>query len=128
MTRAELSPAEAAALQAYVHALHARYGARLHDVVLFGSRARGEVHPNSDVDVLVILERPSAQELSEVRGLAFDIWLAYGVLLSIRAMSLAGWQALAAQQSLFYRHVLRDGISLLLLQPSHEGGSPQISP
>ncbi|MGC8880588.1 MAG: nucleotidyltransferase family protein [Anaerolineae bacterium] len=117
MTRAELSPAEAAALQAYVHALHARYGARLHDVVLFGSRARGEVHPNSDVDVLVILERPSAQELSEVRGLAFDIWLAYGVLLSIRAMSRAGWQALAAQQSLFYRHVLRDGISLLSLQP-----------
>jgi predicted nucleotidyltransferase len=118
MTRAELSSAEAAALQAYVHALHARYGARLRDVVLFGSRARGDVHPDSDVDVLVILESPSAQELSEVRGLAFDIWLAYGVLLSIRAMSLAGWQALAARQSLFYRHILRDGISLLPVHPS----------
>ncbi|MCS7261016.1 MAG: nucleotidyltransferase domain-containing protein [Anaerolineae bacterium] len=123
MTRPELSSAEAAALRMYVEALHARYGARLRDVMLFGSRARGDVHPDSDIDVLVILERPSAQELSEVRGLAFDVWLAHGVLLSIRAMSLAGWQALAARQSLFYRHILRDGISLLETHPSSEQSS-----
>jgi len=35
------------------------------------------------------------------------------VFLSIRAMSRQRWQALAAMQSLFYRYLLRDGISLL---------------
>jgi len=113
MTRPELSPAEAAALQAYVQALQERCGARLHDVILFGSKARGRAHPDSDIDVLVILEHPSAADLSDARGLAFDIWLTHGVLLSIRAMSCAGWQAMAARRSLFYRHVLREGISLL---------------
>ena len=92
-----------------MQALQERCGARLQDVILFGSKA----HPDLDMDVLVILERPSAADLSDVRGLAFDIWLTHGVLLSIRAMSRAGWQALAARRSLFYRHGLREGISLL---------------
>jgi uncharacterized protein (UPF0332 family)/predicted nucleotidyltransferase len=32
------------------------YGDRLRDVVLVGSRARGEAHPESDVDLLVVLD------------------------------------------------------------------------
>ncbi len=111
-----LSDQEAAALHAYVHALQERFGAQLVDAMLFGSRARGDAHPESDIDVLAILSDPDAEALSDARGLAFDIWLAYGVLMSIRAMSQQGWQALAARQSLFYRNLVRDGISLL---PEH---------
>jgi predicted nucleotidyltransferase len=111
-----LSDQEATALQAYVHALQERFGAQLVDAMLFGSRARGDAHPDSDVDVLAILDDPDAEALSEARGLAFDIWLAYGVLLSIRAMSQEGWQTLTARQSLFYRNLVRDGFSLL---PEH---------
>ena len=37
--------------------LHA-YGRRLRGVVLYGSEARGEAGPDSDVDVLVLLESP----------------------------------------------------------------------
>jgi len=36
--------------------LRPRYGNRLRDVVLVGSRARGEGHPESDVDLLVVLD------------------------------------------------------------------------
>jgi len=108
-----LSEQETAALHAFVRILQTRFGHQLVDVLLFGSKARGEAHSGSDVDVLVILDRPEAQTLSDVRGLGFDIWLTYGVFLSIRAMSQQSWRALAAMQSLFYRCVLRDGISLL---------------
>ena len=36
--------------------LSAAYGERLHAVVLFGSEARGDARPDSDIDVLVVLE------------------------------------------------------------------------
>ena len=108
-----LSEQEDTALRAYVHALQERLGPQLVDVLLFGSKSRGDAHPGSDIDVAVILDRPDAQALSDARGMGFDIWLAYQVLLSIRAMSRQSWQTLAARQSLFYRNLLRDGVSLL---------------
>lgn len=108
-----LSSKEEAALGAYVKTLRKQFGSRLVDVLLFGSKARNEAHSGSDVDVAVILRGASAEELSEVRGLPFDIWLAHGVFLSVRAMSEEGWQDLDRLQSLFYRQLRRDGVSLL---------------
>jgi len=113
MQLSNLSDQERAALRAYVRALQDRFGHQLVDVLLFGSKARGEAHIGSDLDVMVILDRPDAQALSDARGLGFDIWLTYQVFLSIRVMSREGWQTLADMESLFYRNVLRDGISLL---------------
>jgi hypothetical protein len=37
--------------------LRALYGGRLRRVVLFGSWARGDAHPESDIDLLVVLDR-----------------------------------------------------------------------
>lgn len=101
------------ALRAYARTLEDQFGSQLLEVLLFGSRARNEASPDSDLDVAVILDQASAQDLSQVRGLTFDIWLAHGVLLSVQAMSRQGWEKLASLQSLFYRNVRRDGISLL---------------
>jgi hypothetical protein len=65
------------------------------------------------VDIVVILDRPTARDLSDARGLGFDVLLSHGVYLSVRAMSRRAWQTLATMQSMFYRNVLRDGISLV---------------
>jgi uncharacterized protein len=45
-------------LQRIKSLLAAEYGERLKGVVLYGSEARGEAGPESDVDVLVLLEGP----------------------------------------------------------------------
>ena len=108
-----LSERESGALQAYLTAAQVRFGPQMVEVLLFGSKARGEASPSSDVDILVILDRPTAEDLSDARGLGFDILLSHGVYLSVRAMSRNGWQTLATMQSMFYRNVLRDGISLV---------------
>jgi predicted nucleotidyltransferase len=42
-------------LQRDVAALEQRFGADLVSVVLFGSRARGDAKPGSDIDVLVVV-------------------------------------------------------------------------
>ncbi len=45
-----------AELDRLVKALLRRLGERLEAVVLFGSRARGEAHPESDWDILLIIK------------------------------------------------------------------------
>lgn len=36
-------------------AVRLAYGSRLHRILLYGSRARGDAEPDSDIDVLVVL-------------------------------------------------------------------------
>lgn len=93
--------------------LQTRFKDQLLEVLLFGSKARGEAHPNSDIDVLVVLANPDAQDLSDVRALGFDILLAHDIFLSIRALSQQQWQDMTDMNSLFYRNLMRDGLSLL---------------
>jgi len=50
----------------YVRLLEDRFGDRLVSVVLFGSRARGEARPESDIDLLLV-----------IRGLPINRWLRY---------------------------------------------------
>jgi len=108
-----LSTQEMAALQAYTTLLQNRFKGQLVELLLFGSKARGDAQPGSDIDVLVVLANSDAQALSDARAIGFDILLAHGVFLSIRAMSQQQWQDLADIDSLFYRNLKKDGLSLL---------------
>ncbi len=47
------------------------YGERLKQVLLFGSWARGDAHPESDIDLLVVLDRVESR--SEERARMDDI-------------------------------------------------------
>ena len=60
------------------------YGQRLRGVYLFGSRARGDGDPDSDLDVLVVLDRVDHYliELDRTGELVSQISLASGVALS----------------------------------------------
>ena len=51
-----LTTPERRALAALADWLRARFGDRLRELLLFGSRARGESGPDRDIDLLVILD------------------------------------------------------------------------
>jgi len=60
------------ALQRFKGALDAIYGDRIAKVVLFGSRARGDAHTDSDYDVAVFLKslpdsRKEVERLADLR-------------------------------------------------------------
>lgn len=113
MAQRELPPQINIALDAYIRSLLNHFGTRVVDVLLFGSRARGDAVEESDTDLIVIVDDPTDQELQDVRGLAFDTFLDHQVLLSIRAFSRRNWHDLEVTHSLFFRNVMHDGFSLL---------------
>lgn len=60
------------------------YGDRLKGVFLYGSRARGEADPESDVDVLVVLDDWDhyAAEIARTSVPTSELSLAYGLSIS----------------------------------------------
>jgi uncharacterized protein len=74
-------------------ALRRTYGPRLRGVYLYGSRARGDAAPDSDVDVLVVLDRLDrySLELERTSEAAADLSLEYGVSVSRAFVPEAEW-------------------------------------
>ncbi len=84
---ATMTTEQRAALDAYVAAVRARYGRRLVDILVFGSRARGDAHDESDVDLAVILREGNWTFFLEKMALTD---LAYQALLDT-GLSIESW-------------------------------------
>jgi len=73
LTEATLSEAERGALERLVPALQGEFGSQLRSVWLYGSRARGETpHPESDVDVLVVLDSEHPDDRRRVSSHVYE--------------------------------------------------------
>lgn len=71
-------------LREFRHGLDEVYGSRLVRVVLFGSQAREEAEPDSDIDVMVVL-RGAVNPHEEIRRLSafkVELCLKYDVVVS----------------------------------------------
>jgi uncharacterized protein len=91
-------------------ALTAMYGDRLDRVVLFGSRARGDAHPDSDYDIAVFLKgfRDRWSEVDRLIPVVTDILYEEGAF--IHAMP---YRAGADQERTPLMHeIRRDGLDL----------------
>ena len=69
----------------FKQALQALYGDRLHNLVLFGSYARGDYDDESDIDILVILNDETVDTIDEVFRMAeltSDFILKHGYAIS----------------------------------------------
>jgi predicted nucleotidyltransferase len=91
-------------------ALSAVYGPRLKGLYLFGSHARGTAEPDSDVDVLVVLDEvprygAEVERTSEVVG---RLSLFYGVALSRVFVTERDWQR---GSSAFLDNVRREALA-----------------
>jgi predicted nucleotidyltransferase len=91
--------------------LDAAFGRRLKGVILFGSRARGEVAPDSDMDLMVLLEGPIdlGKDLDAIVHALYPLQLE--VDYAINAMP-ADIRDFEAQKFGIYRNAKREGIAL----------------
>ena len=89
-------------------ALAHHYGDRLARLVCYGSVARGEAGPESDVDLALILKgdvQPSG-EIDQVIDLLADFNLRHGVLISLMPVDQETWEK---AEGPFWRNVRREG-------------------
>jgi predicted nucleotidyltransferase len=63
------------------------------EIILYGSRARGDVHEESDWDILILLDRDYVSRLDEqpFRDKIIDLELEYGQPISIFVLSKTDW-------------------------------------
>ena len=87
-------------------------GANLLDLRLFGSKARGDATPDSDLDVAVIIETPDDGVEDLVIDIAFDIDLAFDVYLSPRVIPTAVLHDPVWTLTGFVQAVEREGVPL----------------
>lgn len=82
-------------------------------VILFGSKARGDSRPDSDIDLLVLTSCPVTRKIRDAASsLLFDLELRYDVLLSQLIVSEAEWQNGLIHHMLIHKEVQRDGCEI----------------
>ena len=96
----------------YVKRCQAKHGARIVEIWFFGSRARGDYAPNSDYDLLIVLDDGDSQVRDDVRLLAARVSLEHDVLINTHILSRTRWERLAREQAPYWRNVQTEGVSL----------------
>jgi predicted nucleotidyltransferase len=87
------------------------YGERFAGLILYGSQARDQAEPGSDIDLLVLLHGPFDyfQELRGLVELLYPLQLETDRLLSVKPAAARDFQAGVLH---FYRQAQRDGVRL----------------
>jgi len=95
-----------------VAAARAQLGGEIHDVRLFGSRARGEGDADSDVDVALVVSATGRARRYEIYDLSFDIGLRHGVALAPLVIEEAVLADLHRRERRLAMDLEREGIPL----------------
>lgn len=107
-----LAPAVRQALESYRGSLREAFGGRLERLVLFGSVARGEARWDSDVDVLVVLDRVDWRDVATAVDLAADELTERGVLISATVLSEERLEELGQRERRLALDIAREGVPL----------------
>jgi predicted nucleotidyltransferase len=110
--RVKLKSKDAAALEEFLQGLRSALGKNLLEAKLFGSKATGRDQPDSDIDVLVVVDRNGEGTEDRVLDIAFDVNLKHDVYISPRVIDRAILSDPVWSITPFLRAIAKEGISL----------------
>jgi uncharacterized protein len=89
----------------------ALYGERLVQMILFGSQARGDAEPGSDIDVLVVLKDPvrAGEEIERTIDFVADLSLQHNEVISC---AFIGEDRFKHRHGPLLRNVRREGVRI----------------
>jgi predicted nucleotidyltransferase len=89
-------------------------GEKLRKIILYGSRARGDYHDYSDMDIMVLADYDEQERRAYERALgriASDIGLEHDVIVSVMLNNESLFMS-RLPISLFYRNVMSEGVEI----------------
>jgi predicted nucleotidyltransferase len=108
-TRIRLRRSERAWLKAYRQELLAKYADLVDEMIVYGSKARGDSGPESDLDVLLVVKNKAKGRKRELRELGHLLAAGTDVLSSIMVYTRREWDERKESGSSFRRNIERDG-------------------
>lgn len=108
----QLTKNERSALNEFRQHLAKKFGQDLLLVKLFGSKARGDFHQESDLDVLVVLKAVKPGDRRWIAGLALDVSTDNNVFISQLVFSALTWKTFQAKHFSLARNLEDEGVRI----------------
>lgn len=99
-----------ALLRLFLEQLRNRLGRHLKDVILFGSRARGDERQDSDYDCLAVVDRITPSLLDSIDDITGNFLYAYSVVFSVVPITEERHQQ--RRKNPFLMNIQREGVRL----------------
>jgi uncharacterized protein (UPF0332 family)/predicted nucleotidyltransferase len=107
-----LQPDELRAIEEFKRRLLAELPGQVKDIILFGSKARGDAHSGSDIDLLVIIDRRTPEVDGVISGITAETFLEQRIDISALDFTTDQIAELAAIGTPFIRNEADEGIVL----------------
>ena len=108
-----LHPEERIWLDEYRQALIEQRPGVVVRMLVYGSKARGDAHEDSDIDVLLVLKDEADQLKRPLRHIGYDLAATSYAVPSIMAYTQAEWDRLKTLRSAYREAVEREGVDVL---------------
>ena len=110
---AHLTGKERRAIRVLVDRLNKHFPREIIQVTLFGSKARGDSSPGSDIDILIIVTEENWSLRGEVSTLSAWVSLECDVLLGPRVIGRERWERMKRNRFSLYEKIMTEGIPLV---------------
>ncbi len=108
-----LKETERLALSKFTSVVAGKLSGKLQKIVLYGSKARGDFHADSDIDVLVLVDGTiDSQTRDVISEASCETLLDYDVLLSTNTLNVDELEKLRQLGAKFVEHVESEGVEL----------------
>mgnify|MGYP000164960442 CR=1 FL=1 len=108
-----LSKQERRSVEAFLERVRQAYPQRVRQIILFGSKARGDGHVGSDIDILLIVDEEDWRFRHALSDIAADVSLIYDVLIEPRVVGQARWDEMRRHRFALYENVQAEGVELI---------------
>jgi predicted nucleotidyltransferase len=102
--------AEQPIIEEFKRRVEARFPGELIRLMIFGSKVRGEAIPESDVDLLAVIQSDNWRLGDEIRGVGYALELEHGVVLSIQVISQNHYERLRSNGTQFFHVLEQEGV------------------
>ena len=113
MTAKYLNTIEEKALRDLKDKLIQVFGSRLRNIILFGSKARGDFNDDSDIDLLIVIDDLDLNDKDIVSDIVVDIQLEYELPIAVHRYSTKYYQEQMNNiVNLFMNNIKSEGIAV----------------